>query len=657
MVDSEVKKKWSNVIFRVRASCLVAIPRTMVAQTYVGPEKCLECHNNVGLGDMTGWRTSLHANGYSSQLDDAHTMQKLTGIVNDYDQNGVDDFHDGLDFNTIDSAFDPYKPNAPVLAYTDSTGYTITIGSATHRVYLSYGGSGLYKQRYVVKINTPEGESKDHYISPIQFNEKTHEYVLYHANAWYDANNDPIVFNTLAEASTNSRSMAKGCSGCHVTNLSVEQDANGEWIQHGASPEDESLYANYNNVYDIDGDGDLDLMNTTCETCHGPGSDHAATADKTKIINPENLTAEQANNLCGMCHSRGKSLPNGTFSYPYDDANMTRWSVGDLVADYYSDGGGNWPDGRSSVKHHQQFYDFYESSKPTYEFHNVTCFECHNVHNAEKHHVRRHRTEEDSTGAVIAIATDNDDNTLCLSCHATHGDFAAIPVEWIADYANHIADIGPIVSEHTNHPYDPTGTGASRCSKCHMPKIAKSAVAYDIHAHTFMVLSPELTKFYQPEGGMPNSCAASCHMKAGYPNFGVDLSTNVVGSWNEASDIQLADSLMQYYGPGGIWWDTGAAMAVVSHGNELPASYTLEQNYPNPFNPSTTIAFDLADAGFVKLNVYNILGQKVKTLVNKMVMAGSYQVQFDGFGLASGVYVYRLEVNGITKTKKMLLTK
>ena len=79
-----------------------------LAQDYVGPEKCLQCHNNAGLGDMTGWRTSMHANGYSEVLDDAKTMQNKYGIVNDMDENGVDDFHDGLNFNDISSAFYHY---------------------------------------------------------------------------------------------------------------------------------------------------------------------------------------------------------------------------------------------------------------------------------------------------------------------------------------------------------------------------------------------------------------------------------------------------------------------------------------------------------------------------------------------------------------------
>ena len=154
------------------------------AQTYVGPEKCLQCHNNAGLGDMTGWRTSMHANGYSDVTDDSKTMQNHFGIVNDYDDNGVDDFHDDLNFNNISgTVFDVFKPNAPILAYSEENGYTITIGDVTSRVYLTYGGSGLYKQRYVMKIPDARGvESTDFYDSPVQYNEKTREYVLYHSD-------------------------------------------------------------------------------------------------------------------------------------------------------------------------------------------------------------------------------------------------------------------------------------------------------------------------------------------------------------------------------------------------------------------------------------------------------------------------------------------
>ena len=523
---------------------------------YVGPEKCLMCHNNPALGDKTGWRTSMHANGYSIVLDDAHTMQNLYGIINDYDQNGVDDFHDGLDFNAISSVFDPYKPNAPVLNYSAENGYTIKIGEVTHRVYLTYGGSGLYKQRYGVRINTAQGESKDIYISPIQYNEKTHEYVLYHASAWYDANKQPIytAASTLVDAAGNNRSLSKGCAGCHVTGLSLRQDENGEWIAKGGDidPTTLGMYADKTNVFDLDGDGDLEQINTGCETCHGPGSEHAMTGDKTKIINPADLSADEANNLCGMCHSRGKSLPNNTFSFPYHDDTMTGWTIGDMVADFYTDGGGYWGDGVNSKKHHQQFYDFYKSPKPTFQFHKVTCFECHDVHNTEKHHIRTEMEETDSAGNPLTIATDNDNNTLCLSCHATHGPFAAISKEMVADLANNEGAIAAIVKQHTNHNYDPTnddGTGgSSRCSKCHNPKIAKSAIPYDIHSHTFEAISPEKTLEYD----MPNSCAVSCHNKNAY-TFGVDMSGDTFTDWSEQTDKDMAESLLFWYE--NMWFD------------------------------------------------------------------------------------------------------
>jgi hypothetical protein len=579
-------------------------------------------------------------------------MEDRYGVIADFDQNGMDDFKDGLDLNTISTKFDPYKPNAPILGYSAETGYTITIGTQTHKVYMTYGGTGDWKQRYAVKINTTtDGETADYYISPVQYNDKTDGYTSYHPEDWYDGSNMPIVWDTKAQASTNSRSLAKGCSGCHTTGLAVTQDMNGEWIMSGAGVETEADYAAFNNIFDVDGDGDLDQINTACEVCHGAGSEHAATTDKTKIVNPSNLTAEQANNLCGMCHNRGKSKPNNTFGFPFNDQDLTGWVVGDLVADIFTDGGGDWPDGKTSKSHRQQFLGFNESSKPSFEFHMVTCYECHDVHNTEKHHIRAELVETDSLDQEIVVATANDDNTLCLACHATHGPFADIPVEWVADYANNVAAIGAIVSDHTFHPYDPETSGASRCSKCHMPKTAKSAVAYDIHSHSFEPIAPEKTL----DLAMPNACAVSCHMAEGF-TFGIDFSGDNIEDWTEATDIALADTLMYYYGPGGVLWDTMPSSVAYSD-IAVPETYALQQNYPNPFNPSTKIAFDVGQTGHVKLAIYNMLGQNVATLVDEPVAAGSYVREFHGGGLSSGIYMYRIEVNGFTSVKKMLLTK
>jgi hypothetical protein len=88
-----------------------------------------------------------------------------------------------------------------------------------------------------------------------------------------------------------------------------------------------------------------------------------------------------------------------------------------------------------------------------------------------------------------------------------------------------------------------------------------------------------------------------------------------------------------------------------------PKTFTLEQNYPNPFNPTTTIEFSLNTASPVKLTVFDILGQEVATLVNEYKTVGSHKIQWRANTMPSGVYYYRLEADGISKTHKMVLMK
>lgn len=90
----------------------------------------------------------------------------------------------------------------------------------------------------------------------------------------------------------------------------------------------------------------------------------------------------------------------------------------------------------------------------------------------------------------------------------------------------------------------------------------------------------------------------------------------------------------------------------------IPGEYKLYQNYPNPFNPSTSIRYNVPKKGFVKINIYNILGQLVKSLVNKEVNKGLYQADFNASLLASGIYIYTMNVDGnFYYAKKMILMK
>ena len=89
----------------------------------------------------------------------------------------------------------------------------------------------------------------------------------------------------------------------------------------------------------------------------------------------------------------------------------------------------------------------------------------------------------------------------------------------------------------------------------------------------------------------------------------------------------------------------------------LPEGFKLEQNYPNPFNPSTTIRYGLPSRSRVTLTVFNTLGQQVATLVQGEQEAGYHEVQFDGSGLASGVYVYRLQAGDFGQSLKLTLLR
>ena len=89
----------------------------------------------------------------------------------------------------------------------------------------------------------------------------------------------------------------------------------------------------------------------------------------------------------------------------------------------------------------------------------------------------------------------------------------------------------------------------------------------------------------------------------------------------------------------------------------IPENITLHQNYPNPFNPSTNILIELKENSFVTLEVFNSIGQRVAVLLNNQLPAGSTNVAFDASSFSTGVYLYRLNANGVTMEKKMMLLK
>ncbi len=538
----------------------------LTENVYVGSEFCAACHST---GLVNAWRNSKHNQALRRALPQ-FSLVPGKGVVADYDNNGVDDFMQGLDFNQISSAFDRYKPNAPKLS-VEGNQYYITIGELKMPVVLTQGGTGNWKQRYLVKVPLANGTlSAENYVSPIQYNEATRQYVLYNADGWYDANNQPkFTRATTASflAANNGNTYSKKCIGCHTTGIrDLRQNADGEWV-YTAFVDILGPTRDPNNpsVADWDGDGNFDLLNIQCEACHGPGGQHVISrGDPAKIVNPAKLSTAEENEVCGQCHSRVKSVPGGVHDWPYNDATGESWYPGSgPLAAFYTDAGGYWPDGETSRQHHQQYEDFYRSSKPTFQFHPVRCTECHRAHSA--------RMQSTIVSDNVSIPTAVNNNTLCLACHATHGPFAEISKEEVKDYAANLPKIASVVSAHTYHPYGPERSmGLSRCTTCHMPTTAITAIAYDIHSHTFDVVPPEKTLMYQAQGGMPNACAVSCHATK-VNSFGLGLDSSL-STWNAQFDRDLATALMRYYGPEGVWWQRSVASTAPRNPDYRPPS-------------------------------------------------------------------------------------
>jgi len=414
---------------------LILIPPLATAQAkYVGSAKCMPCHKAVH--EM--WKDTLHnksqqvlgpANN-SVVVDWKGTVRIKTGNIPEVTVklNESNKIHQA----TLVDTKDPTK-------------------EVTYTIVRTYGGWG-WKQRYQVKIGN------NHFILPIQWNQATSRWVPYNLQNWY--NEDGSLKQPAAE-----KSFEMNCAGCHNTGLELKKMEKGY----------ESKYVE---------------LNTGCEKCHGPGSEHVKTPRvKGKIINPKKMDYERSLEVCGQCHSRGVSMPNGTFQFPWNDKDNKPYKLGEPLANYYKFKPGLWGDPEAHSKsHHQQWIDY---QKSTHFQAKITCFSCHNPHGGPS---RSQLTKADHN------------NTLCLSCHGKDKKFT-----------NPAA-----IRMHTKHNYAPETRGISRCSSCHMVKTASSAEAGDVHAHDFKIIKPYLSlEMFKkdPKNVAPNSCNG-CHTEWGRDGAG-----------------------------------------------------------------------------------------------------------------------------------------
>ena len=108
---------------------------------------------------------------------------------------------------------------------------------------------------------------------------------------------------------------------------------------------------------------------------------------------------------------------------------------------------------------------------------------------------------------------------------------------------------------------------------------------------------------------------------------------------------------------GGVWYNETPAGLEISDEAPIATRFELGQNYPNPFNPTTHIRFNIPETANTKLTVFNVMGEKVATLVNSVMQAGGHTVSWNASSMPTGVYFYQLESANFSQTKKLLLVK
>ncbi len=440
----------------------------------------------------------------------------------------------------------------------------------------------------------------------------------------------------------------------------------------------------------------MKLARIQCESCHGPAGDHFADSSNFKIQSSLNFEN------CAWCHDEGTH-----HVFP------TQWKASGHAAMNY----GQTRAACAQCHNGAGFVDYIKNGKtpPTEDYADVeaiSCAVCHDPHSVENPHQLRTVEVTLENGQDI---TNAGNGALCMNCHKARRD----AVEYTNDYLNNLSShYGPhhgpqgdmLAGTNAITFGQPVGTSphleatGDACVTCHMYPASSDADGNVILAgsHSFSMTFPD---------GTDNVAACSpCHGDIGtkfsdkkyYINGNADLDGNgqadglqiemegllhklsmllpPVGSTDVSitdSSVTLTQAQAAYnyfmveedrslgiHNPAfafGLMKASiealGGSLAVGYDNGTTPHEFALEQNYPNPFNPTTKISFTIAKASHVKLDVYNVTGQLVKTIVDQDLSMGNHTYDFDATNLASGIYFYRIITPEFTATKKMVLLR
>ena len=641
----------TTVALQVRTS------ETPAAATYVGQDNCLSCHAGAysPTSDYQGaaeFKRTLHQKIHLRPNPETVVIEKyfagdsvIRALLPQLPISGMDTLLISL------SKSDDGREYYAQLRFSGG-------GDSTPRMKIAYtyGGYG-WIQRFLVEVDG------SFYVLPFQYilpaykerSDTSNSFYFLDFFRWFELDQSTgqgrfFRFNTNK---FRTQSWDKDCAFCHV---------NGFGLVKRVSGQDTAFFATWAGREEDSVTQDANIL-IGCESCHGPGSEHATFPTKTNIFSPGLLPRTKAAtdvklDLCNSCHTRVRSTL-GTYRYPYDEQNNKPWLPGELLAPYFRHAFNDaqyWPDRVTSYAHHQSGQDFWRGAP--YEKHVFAdgCWDCHTVHT------------EGRNGLPYQLKKDyysTTDGVGCLECHGSSGESRTPP---LADLSKTSLRNGRVVNTHTQHEL-----ASSACVNCHFTKAATISFvdlprkpAYEFSQHDFRVVRPIATIEYK-DGvtiGMMNTCAASCHRNGrgsrntpdslpAAPAFGtVDRN---LGLWKEPSDVELADSLWYHY-------QRMFGRGAVRDGDAVAGKLAIVSIAPNPVRERASIRFSLPRRADVRLEVYDIAGKRVRTLATGVLDGGSYTETWKGNDelgapVDAGTYIIRLRAGGHTASGKIVVVR
>jgi hypothetical protein len=519
-----------------------------------------------------------------------------------------------------------------------------------------------------------------------------------------------------------SASYGISCMKCHVVGYDHNNKADNNgfddkaaslgWVWSNYSPPKKGNWDSLKNKYPAL----VAFAGIGCESCHGPGSEHAMTTDTLKI------NADVGAEKCGQCH--GEPWRHSKFQQ-YENSMHSEivWSSSFAQAPTNAEFGKNTLGNCIRCHDGQGYVNFTKgvgtntNGMTQAQLQNVTCATCHDPHgNSNEYSLRNRPTGSDTLGNGYSYTNLGGSGKTCMDCHKARRNnvtYCATRVTSSTWGPHHNGQSDILLGQNAAAFTVPYMSGSHKnisntCVTCHMaPTTDTGTVTRDkVGGHTWNLhdaasnydhvagcvgCHPGVTKFtdfmatadfdgngqvqswvqevqglehalawYLPPTGTDSVAwqliaadSFNVNLRKAYWNWQLIEGDKSSGMHNPFYTVQvLQQSILALGYPIGVQINAG----------EVPKVFELSQNYPNPFNPSTQFKFSLPSKANVTIKIFDITGREIATLVNGDMVAGNYTANWDGRNslsqqVSSGVYFYKMVAGSFVETKKMILVK